>query len=187
MSELTKEQKALGAFLAAMHDCGHDGAKMREAMFGVLGLTAESAEQREQGQAPGNTLLSRVEELYNKAFMPWREAEHLALSESGIGNSKIDELIGECASSPVVTILDDEEVREFVRSILVHSGPLYTTPPTPPTGVPDGYVLVPVEPTPEMLAALWAYKSDSLQDCYRAMLSAAPQPAAQTQEREAGT
>jgi len=38
------------------------------------------------------------------------------------------------------------------------------------------YVLVPVEPTPEMLAALWAYKSDSLQDCYRAMLSAAPQP-----------
>lgn len=50
MSELTKEQKALGAFLAAMHDCGHDGAKMREAMLGVLGLTSESAEQREQGQ-----------------------------------------------------------------------------------------------------------------------------------------
>lgn len=39
----------------------------------------------------------------------------------------------------------------------------------------SGYKLVPVEPTPEMIAALWAYKNDSLQDCYRAILAAAPE------------
>lgn len=37
---LTKEEKALGAFLAAMHECGHDGAKMREAMLTSLGIAA---------------------------------------------------------------------------------------------------------------------------------------------------
>lgn len=41
---------------------------------------------------------------------------------------------------------------------------------------PEGWRMVPLEPTPEMLAAIWAYKSDSLEDCYRAMLAAAPQP-----------
>lgn len=46
-----------------------------------------------------------------------------------------------------------------------------------PEAIP-GWKLVPVEPTPEMLAALWAYKQDSLTDCYRAMLSAAPSPSA---------
>lgn len=37
---LTKEETALGAFLAAMHDSNLDGGKMREAMLNVLGLTA---------------------------------------------------------------------------------------------------------------------------------------------------
>lgn len=37
-----------------------------------------------------------------------------------------------------------------------------------------GWKLVPIELTPKMLAALWAYKQDSLADCYRAMLAAAP-------------
>lgn len=40
---------------------------------------------------------------------------------------------------------------------------------------PAGWKLVPVEPTPEMIAAIWAHKSDSLQDCYRALLAAAPE------------
>jgi hypothetical protein len=46
----------------------------------------------------------------------------------------------------------------------------------PKQAEPEGYKLVPVEPTPEILAALWAYKADSLQDAYRAMLAAAPTP-----------
>lgn len=39
---LTKEETALGAFLAAMHDSNLDGGKMREAMLNALGLTAAS-------------------------------------------------------------------------------------------------------------------------------------------------
>lgn len=41
-AELTKEEKALGAFLSAMHDCKLDGGKMREAMLKVLGLKADA-------------------------------------------------------------------------------------------------------------------------------------------------
>jgi len=41
-AELTKEEKALGAFLSAMHDCKLDGGKMREAMLKVLGLEADA-------------------------------------------------------------------------------------------------------------------------------------------------
>lgn len=47
--------------------------------------------------------------------------------------------------------------------------------------VPDGYALVPVEPTPEMLDAAFAFESQGsgiqggdLEDVYGAMLSAAP-------------
>lgn len=43
---LTKEEKALGAFLAAMHECGHDGAKMREAMLAVLGIATREPVKR---------------------------------------------------------------------------------------------------------------------------------------------
>lgn len=66
---------------------------------------------------------------------------------------------------------------------------------TLPAGVPDGWKLVPVEPTGEMLEA--GQRQYNAGDAFNAitgaaiiwehMLSAAPQPAAQTQEREAGT
>lgn len=49
--------------------------------------------------------------------------------------------------------------------------------------VPAGYALVPIEPTPEMLSAMWvppnsslADTYSSLSDAYNAMLAAAPQP-----------
>lgn len=37
---MTKEEKALGAFLAAMHDSGLDGQKVRQAMLNALGVSA---------------------------------------------------------------------------------------------------------------------------------------------------
>lgn len=43
---LTKEEKALGAFLSAMHDCNLDGSRMREAMMNVLGIAASKPEPR---------------------------------------------------------------------------------------------------------------------------------------------
>ena len=66
------------------------------------------------------TPLQRAIDLHEKAFMPWVEAEKLALEEDGIGDSEIDELIGNASSHAIVGLLGDEEVREFVRSILVH-------------------------------------------------------------------
>ncbi len=52
--------------------------------------------------------------------------------------------------------------------------PLYTR---SVPGMRDGYVMVPREPTEEMLKAgirAALIKSDELADCYRAMLSASP-------------
>lgn len=46
---LTKEEMALGAFLAAMHDSNLDGGKMREAMLNVLGPTATQQAAPSQG------------------------------------------------------------------------------------------------------------------------------------------
>lgn len=46
---------------------------------------------------------------------------------------------------------------------------------SPPAAVPDGWVLVPCEPTPAMVEAGWIDKEDvNPDDIYRAMISAAP-------------
>lgn len=117
MSELTKEQKALGAFLAAMHDCGHDGAKMREAMLGVLGLTAESAVQREQGQA-----------------VAWQERQEQEPGEFTIWYP--------CKAPSRRATANGEYLSLTTGGIMYQWRPLYTTPPTPPAGVPDGFDLL---------------------------------------------
>lgn len=62
----------------------------------------------------------RAQDLHEKASMPWGQAEKLALEEAGIGDAEIDELIGEASNSVLIGLLDKEDVREFVRSILVH-------------------------------------------------------------------
>lgn len=59
----------------------------------------------------------RATELVEKSLMPWREAEQLALSEFGINNCEIEELQGECSASD---ILIGDEIRELIRSVLVH-------------------------------------------------------------------
>jgi hypothetical protein len=73
-----------------------------------------------QPNTTNQTPLQRADDLHGKAFMPWEQAEKLALEESGIEDEEIDELIGNCLRSEVVTLLSKEEVRAFVRSILVH-------------------------------------------------------------------
>jgi hypothetical protein len=62
----------------------------------------------------------RAQDLHEKAFMPWGQAEKLALEESGIGDAEIDELIGNASNTVLIGLLDEEDVREFVRSILIH-------------------------------------------------------------------
>lgn len=67
------------------------------------------------------SLLDRATDLHEKAFMPWREAERLALSEAGIGDADIDELIGEAAPTGLSSyLLTEDDLREFARAVLVH-------------------------------------------------------------------
>ncbi|WP_420102478.1 hypothetical protein [Bosea sp. (in: a-proteobacteria)] len=67
------------------------------------------------------SLRARALELHEKGFMPWREAEELALREAGIGDSAIDELIYECSDSGCSPILcSKDELRKFTRAVLVH-------------------------------------------------------------------
>lgn len=52
---------------------------------------------------------------------------------------------------------------------------LYTTPPA--ASVPDGWKLVPIEATPDMLDASWKIHSIYHPSAYRTMVAAAPAPA----------
>jgi len=54
---------------------------------------------------------------------------------------------------------------------------VYTTPPA--ASVPDGWKIVPVEPTPEMLEEIWLderFQERAMKARYAAMLAAAPAP-----------
>ena len=53
---------------------------------------------------------------------------------------------------------------------------LYIAPPAAP--VPEGYKLVPIEPTPTMAAAAHRWEAAGVKAVYRAMLKVAPQPIA---------
>ena len=73
------------------------------------------------------SLLTRAEALHLNTGMPWHQAEELALSEAGIGNAEIDELIGECAGLGMDSLITGEgELRRFARAVLVHGQALKT-------------------------------------------------------------
>lgn len=83
---LTKEEKALGAFLAAMHDCKLDGQEMRKAMLKVLGvgLTIRRLEsQAEYAEQERDAARAEVEKLRQggeavaarRAYVPITDAE----------------------------------------------------------------------------------------------------------------
>jgi len=124
-----------------------------------------------------------------------REVAELKLRAGNGYSRKIEELIAERdqaraelaairAQEPVATIeisvrgsttTIDNHFSDVVRDLPEGKYQLYASPATKDAGlVADGWKLVPVEPTPEMIAAIWAYKSGNLQDCYRAMLAASP-------------
>ncbi|GEM_PF-5974437 len=59
----------------------------------------------------------------------------------------------------------------------IHSTPLYAAPLAQPVAVPDGYALVPVDPTPAMMAEIClveGWTERALKARYQAMLAAAP-------------
>lgn len=63
----------------------------------------------------------RATELVGKGGMPWHEAENLALSEFGITDADVEELMGECCNT---TILTGEDISALIRSVLVHGSAL---------------------------------------------------------------
>lgn len=123
------------------------------------GLTAEAAEQREQGQAvrfcPECGSIGEVPEGFRDCCPDGSHARYV---------------------HPVIADMAQGGFHAMLNSL--------AAPPTPPAGVLDEFVLVPVEPTDEMRDAGNEIILDrgKLFRAWRAMLSAAPQPAAQTQE-----
>lgn len=76
-----------------------------------------------------DTLLKRATELHEKGFMPWVAAEELALSEIGIEEAAIDELIREGTYRAVdedFFLTGADEIRSFTRAVLVHQGMLHS-------------------------------------------------------------
>ena len=69
-------------------------------------------------------LLDRAEALHLKTGMHWREAERLALSEIGVDDAAITELVGECATLGTESLLTGDEISDFARAVLVHGSAL---------------------------------------------------------------
>ena len=88
--------------------------------------------------------------------------------------SAIKEELAKPAPEPVgwITKYRNSHVEaEFISLSSLQQGPLYLAP--PPPKVPEGWQLVPKEPTPEMLNAAEG-DCDTFDDYYKAMLAAAP-------------
>ena len=74
-------------------------------------------------------LAMRAEALRLNAGMPWHQAEEAALSEVGIHDAEIDELIGECAPVGLDSLITGEdELRRFTRAVLVHGSGIKAAP-----------------------------------------------------------
>lgn len=69
-------------------------------------------------------LLYRAEALHLNTGMHWREAERLALSELGIDDAAITELVGECTALGTESLLTGDEICDFARAVLVHGSAL---------------------------------------------------------------
>jgi hypothetical protein len=81
---------------------------------------------------PLSGLLKRATELHEKGNLPWSEAEKLALSEFGIDDTQIDEIAGNCANSNLASLLDKDDLREYIRTVIVYSSDLSKAQPAKP-------------------------------------------------------
>jgi len=77
-----------------------------------------------EDRKPDTALLDRAEALHLNTGMPWREAEKLALSEVGVDDAAIVELVGECLTLGTEALLTGDEICDFARAVLVHGSAL---------------------------------------------------------------
>lgn len=197
---LTKEETALGAFLAAMHDSNLDGGKMREAMLNVLGLTAthqpaaidaEQAKGREAAIPTDQQILNACEEaglwpntaaswVQNGAFRRYHEAINRMC---GIRpQPQADETMGQMAER-----LASKGWQAVVCCAC--GSEMAVGYPKPPVGVPDevmralNRMLQPLHES-RLSGVTAAEDVRCMKIIMDHVLSAASQPASQTQEIE---
>ncbi|EDY7008084.1 hypothetical protein GPR92_004561 [Salmonella enterica] len=107
--------------------------------------------------------------------------EQMELARIALASLEAKPVAWECGEN--IILFNPDTVEAYAKRVEISPKPLYAAPPVPV--VPDGYALVPVEPTDEMIAAAMncedvLFNSDEsfcvqFGNIYEAMLAAAPQ------------
>ncbi|ECV9758142.1 hypothetical protein AHY82_18520 [Salmonella enterica subsp. enterica serovar Montevideo] len=107
--------------------------------------------------------------------------EQMELARIALASLEAKPVAWECGEN--IILFNPDTVEAYAKRVEISPKPLYAAPPAPV--VPDGYALVPVEPTDEMIAAAMncedvLFNSDEsfcvqFGNIYEAMLAAAPQ------------
>lgn len=165
-AELSKEEKALGAFLSAMHDCKLDGGKMRAAMLKALGLAADA-------QAGGEAVAWRTEAA---KWLRMKAEERRATNRQ---YPRHVECYPEWKLRALWISWLADELEADQESAPPGLEPWQDDAHPQPKAVAQGWKPVPVEPTDAMVVqGLSASGRDvmesDVEDIYRAMLSASP-------------
>lgn len=135
---------------------------------------------REQAMKLAEAVLNSCLE-YN--IMDISEINLSAIVDAHVAQAGQQDVAASASQKPVVYWLDDGDDWEFNTADEFSCGrsggvPLYTTPPA--VAVPNGWQLVPVEATDDMLWALYCFLVGQITEpdrqCYRDMLAAAPKP-----------
>ncbi|EDQ1911838.1 DUF551 domain-containing protein [Salmonella enterica subsp. enterica] len=126
----------------------------------------------------------------SNVMLPAEEAEELA--RIALASLEAKPVAWECGEN--IILFNPDTVEAYAKRVEISPKPLYAAPPAPV--VPDGYALVPVEPTDEMIAAAMncedvLFNSDEsfcvqFGNIYEAMLAAAPKPQNAPQNIPAG-
>ncbi|ENY4508744.1 DUF551 domain-containing protein [Salmonella enterica] len=118
--------------------------------------------------------------------------EQMELARIALASLEAKPVAWECGEN--IILFNPDIVEAYAKRVEISPKPLYAAPPAPV--VPDGYALVPVEPTDEMIAAAMncedvLFNSDEsfcvqFGNIYEAMLAAAPKPQNAPQNIPAG-
>ncbi|EAM6223558.1 DUF551 domain-containing protein [Salmonella enterica] len=118
--------------------------------------------------------------------------EQMELARIALASLEAKPVAWECGEN--IILFNPDTVEAYAKRVEISPKPLYAAPPAPV--VPDGYALVPVEPTDEMIAAAMncedvLFNSDEsfcvqFGNIYEAMLAAAPKPQNAPQNIPAG-
>lgn len=105
---LTKEEMALGAFLAAMHDSNLDGGKMREAMLNVLGPT--DTQQAAPSQGAGERICVQFESKFSNMLQAaWVDGWGACRDSEFIGSEAMQDAFNRCNTLSLCVAIDQSD------------------------------------------------------------------------------